>query len=407
MVMKSELSQRSARLGRPPAMEERQAMARLSYALSHVLRLFRMAAAGSGMATKDVVSLEEALSKAQMPEDYIEVARSVAQLQAPPVGPAQGISHGIHGQFVQLLREVARALTMPKLEAEIRELGLVPADRAIDPGPLLDVGKRLVASVLVHQSTTEVLDECLKNVDGGIRKLAEEEAQVGSRVIEVRQRLQRSDPGETEHLRRSLLHAATELEHLVQERREQLLDLQRSSRMAQRRAERLLSALADATSAALTDPLTGLGNRRALGELVTKIAATPSTTGILAFDLDHFKRINDTHGHAGGDRVLVHVAEILRGELRGHDAAFRIGGEELLVLLADCDGGGALSTAERIRERIAQTPVPLAGGKAIQVTTSVGATLWGAGASFESRQDLADEALYQAKSHGRNRTVVL
>jgi diguanylate cyclase len=168
-----------------------------------------------------------------------------------------------------------------------------------------------------------------------------------------------------------------------------------------------LSALADATSAALTDPLTGLGNRRALGELVTKIAATPSTTGILAFDLDHFKRINDAHGHAGGDRVLVHVAEILRGELRGHDAAFRIGGEELLVLLADCDAGGALSTAERIRQRIAHTPVSLAGGKTIQVTTSVGATLWGAGASFETRHDLADEALYQAKSLGRNRTVAL
>ena len=407
MVTKPDLAHRTARLGRPPGMEERQAMARLSFALSHMLRIFRMASAGSGAATKEVVALEEALSKAQMPEEYVEVARSVVQLQAPPVGPAQGISHGIHAQFVQLLREVARALAMPKLEAEIRELGLLPADRPVDPGPLLEVGKRLVASVLVHQSTTEVLDECLKNVDGGIRRLAEEEAQVGSRVIEVRQRLQRSDPDETERLRRSLLNAASELEHLVHQRREQLLDLQRSSRMAQRRAERLLSALADATSAALTDPLTGLGNRRALNETVAKIATTSTTTAILALDLDHFKRINDTFGHAGGDRVLVHVAELLRADLRGNDTAFRIGGEEFIVLLADCDAGGALSTAERIRERIARSPVSLQGGKTVQISTSVGATLWGAGMSFETRHDLADEALYQAKAHGRNRTVVL
>jgi diguanylate cyclase (GGDEF)-like protein len=105
--------------------------------------------------------------------------------------------------------------------------------------------------------------------------------------------------------------------------------------------------------------------------------------------------------------VLVHVAELLRADLRGNDTAFRIGGEEFIVLLADCDAGGALSTAERIRERIARSPVSLQGGKTVQISTSVGATLWGAGMSFETRHDLADEALYQAKAHGRNRTVVL
>ncbi|MBX7195662.1 MAG: GGDEF domain-containing protein [Sandaracinaceae bacterium] len=382
-------------------------MARLSYALSHVLRLFRMASAASGTTGKEIVPLEEALSRAQMPEDYIEVARSVVQLQAPPAGAAQGISHSIHGQFVQVMRELARALTLPKLEAEIRELGLTPADKPIDPGPLLEVGRRLVASVLVHQSTTEVLDEALKNVDGGIRRLAEEEAVVENRVVQVRQSLQRGDQAAIEDERRNLLAAASALETLVQERREALLDLQRTSRIAQRRAERLLSALADATSAALTDPLTGLSNRRALNEAVARIAARPTVTGILALDLDHFKRINDTFGHAGGDRVLVFVSDILRAEIRGDDAAFRVGGEELLVLLADCDAAGALATAERIRDRIARNPVPMPGGKGVQVTTSIGATLWGAGASFESRHDLADEALYQAKTLGRNRTVVL
>jgi diguanylate cyclase (GGDEF)-like protein len=407
MIAKSDLTQRSGRLGRPTPMEERQAMARLSFALSHVLRLFRLASIGSGGPTGDLVAIEDALGRAQLPEDYVDVAKAVAQLKAPPPGASNGIGASVHQQFANLFREIARALALPELEEEIRDLATVPVDRAIDPTALLEAGRRLVASVLVQQSTTEVLDECLKDVDGGIQRMAQQEDRVSARVIEVRHQLEQAPGSDAELLRRTVLSATIDLERLVEQRRAALLDLQRSSRMAQRRAERLLAALADATSAALTDPLTGLGNRRALQEAVARIAVTPNTTGIVALDLDHFKRVNDSYGHAGGDRVLVHVAELLRAELRGADGAFRVGGEELLVLLSNCDLKAARATAERIRVCIASSHVPIAPRKTIQVTTSIGVTLWGAGASFDCCHDLADEALYQAKSNGRNCVVAL
>lgn len=399
-------AQSTPRVGRPP--EERQAMARLSFALSHVLRLFRMAAAATGRSVDDVVQLEAALGRAQLPEEYVDVARAIATLTGTPAqGSTSGISAAVHTRFVALLRELARALALPKLEEEIRGLALAVADTAIDPEPLLDMGRRLVASVLVHQSTTEVLEECLQGVDGGIRRLAEDEVQVGHRLSRLRERLvDRPEPQEVEVLRRTLIAETVGLERLVVERREALADLQRQSRMAQRRAERLLSALADATTAALTDPLTSLGNRRALAETVARIAATPTTTGVLVLDLDHFKRVNDTFGHAAGDRVLCQVAEILRAELRGDDHAFRVGGEEIVVLLASCEPSGALRTAERIRERIGRTPTTV-GTNRIVVTVSIGAALWTGGASFEATHDVADEALYQAKHLGRNRSVAI
>ena len=407
MINKS-AAQSSARVVRHPA-EDRQAMARLSFALTHVLRLFRMAAVTTGRAVDDIVPLEEALGRAQLPEEYIEVARAIALLTGTPAQASSGvaISPATHARFVSLLRDLSRALTLPRLEEELRALGTATAHTPLDPQPLLEIGRRLVASVLVHQSTTEVLEDCLQGVDGGIRRLAEEEGEVGVRLAMVRERLvDRPTSEDVDQLRRVLISETVALERLVVSRRDALNELQRQSRVAQRRAERLLSALADATTAALTDPLTGLGNRRALAETVLRIAATPVTTGVLAFDLDHFKRVNDTFGHGGGDRVLCQVAEVLRAELRGDDSAFRVGGEELVVLLASCDADGALRTAERIRERIAKTPT-VVGQHRIRVTSSIGVALWTSGRSFEATHDLADEALYQAKHLGRNRSVAL
>ncbi len=395
----------SSRQRTVPDPTERQAIARLSFALSHVLRLFRLASASGTEATAAIGPLEERLARAQLPEDYTEVARAIVELRGTS---AAGSGAGVQSTFSRvagLLADLARACGMPQLAAEAQAQASVVRDPPIDFDPLFGLGRRIVASVLVQQSTNEVLDECLKNVDGGIRRLAQDEVAVGHRVAEVRGRIARSEAHDLTILRGELLAAAGTLEQLVESRRGALIELQRTSRMAQRRTGRLLAALADATSAALTDPLTGLGNRRALQEAVGRVSSSASATGILALDLDHFKSINDTHGHSGGDRVLIRVAEILREELRPDDQAFRIGGEEILVLLARCDRAGAYSTAERIRERIARTSIPLHDGRRIQVSTSIGAALWEAGESFEASSDRADEALYQAKVGGRNRTV--
>lgn len=386
--------------------QDRQALARLSFALSHVLRLYRLASTAAGQASGEISALEEALARAQLPEEYVDVARGVALLKGMPAttGASNGLSPGVHAKLASVLRDMARALGLSRVEEELAALPTPASQESVSPEPLLAIARRLVQSLLVQQSTTEILEDCLENVDAGIQRMVADEAGMGVRLAEMRERLATDGPDDPAILRRALIRETVALERLVAERRVALEDLQRQSRVAQRRAERLLEALADATTAASTDPLTSLGNRRAMAEHVLRLSTTSASTGVLALDVDRFKRINDTFGHGGGDRVLVHLAEILRGELRPDDRAYRVGGEEITVLLAQCEASGTLSTAERIRARIESTPVAI-GLHRIQVTVSIGATVWAPGTSFESCQDAADEALYQAKNGGRNRVV--
>ena len=118
-------------------------------------------------------------------------------------------------------------------------------------------------------------------------------------------------------------------------------------------------------------------------------------------DLDHFKTINDAHGHLYGDQVLLAVADALRTSIRGHDTAARMGGEEFAILLPDADADAACEIAERSRRAIAHIPVPRA-------TLSCSAGVAAAPPAKTSPGDLlqlADRALYQAKRLGRDRTV--
>lgn len=157
----------------------------------------------------------------------------------------------------------------------------------------------------------------------------------------------------------------------------------------------------------LEDPLTGLLNRRALeSELEREWRRALRGHGafaVLALDLDHFKRVNDEHGHAGGDRVLREVAQRLRDTLRKTDVAARTGGEEFVVLVPGADAAAARAMAERLRENIARQPIAVAAG-AVRITTSVGVALAGAAdAAPERPLERADAALYAAKRAGRDR----
>ncbi|QDT16989.1 GGDEF domain-containing protein [Alienimonas californiensis] len=171
---------------------------------------------------------------------------------------------------------------------------------------------------------------------------------------------------------------------------------------------------AAASRLARRDGLTGLANRRTFDErLTTLFAGAVATQGDLALlmcDLDHFKSVNDTHGHAVGDRVLKEAAAAIQEALvdsRSGDVALaaRYGGEELVVLLPDFGAAGAARIAERIREAIARIELP-AGGPRTHVTTSLGLALYPYDAQdAESLLQAADKALYAAKSGGRNRIV--
>lgn len=159
---------------------------------------------------------------------------------------------------------------------------------------------------------------------------------------------------------------------------------------------------------AATDPLTGAANRRRFTAVAQRTLLAHSKSGeavsILAFDLDHFKRVNDTHGHAAGDAVLVEVVRRLSLSLRPADLIGRLGGEEFAVLLPHTNAEGARLAAERCRRRIADTPIDC-GEVGLKISTSIGgATRRGMG-SMEAMLREADEALYMAKAGGRNQVV--
>lgn len=154
---------------------------------------------------------------------------------------------------------------------------------------------------------------------------------------------------------------------------------------------------------ALSDPLTGAHNRRA-GEMALQRAWQGVIGGglplsVIVADIDHFKRINDTWGHAAGDRVLVAVSDALRHCLRTSDVLVRWGGEEFLVIAAGCPLASAVDLAERMRKAVAACTDPEAG----QVTLSLGVAQWRPGDAVEDLVRRGDVALYRAKSGGRDR----
>jgi diguanylate cyclase (GGDEF)-like protein len=164
-----------------------------------------------------------------------------------------------------------------------------------------------------------------------------------------------------------------------------------------------LSALADL---ARRDSLTGLANRRAFEEALQREVARArragSALGLLVMDIDDFKRVNDTHGHAAGDRVLAEVAVRSQRALRVEDLLARVGGEELAALLPGATLAAAVEVAERIRHAIAASAIP-AGPASVSVTVSLGCAALGADerdAAFLAR---ADARLYDAKRAGKNR----
>lgn len=151
-----------------------------------------------------------------------------------------------------------------------------------------------------------------------------------------------------------------------------------------------------------TDPLTSVGNRRALSRTLAEQLQMGQEVSVLCVDIDHFKKINDTHGHEMGDRVLQQLALRLANSIRGPDLVARTGGEEFIVVLPGTRADEAAVIAERIRLAVADEPM-VAGDLVLAVTISIGVA---AGVPQDALLARADEALYQAKHGGRNRVAV-
>ncbi len=153
---------------------------------------------------------------------------------------------------------------------------------------------------------------------------------------------------------------------------------------------------------ATTDPLTGLHNRlrfnQALGAEIVRAARYKTPFSVILFDVDHFKEVNDTHGHQAGDRVLVQLAGIVSGCIRNADVLARWGGEEFLVLLPETDRAMALQTAEKLRASVASAVFDVGA-----ITCSFGVAQHIEGDTAETLVARADHGLYRAKRNGRNR----
>jgi diguanylate cyclase (GGDEF)-like protein len=158
---------------------------------------------------------------------------------------------------------------------------------------------------------------------------------------------------------------------------------------------------------AVIDPLTGLLNRTALRnrtlELAQRSEFTAEPVGVIVADIDHFKRINDRHGHAVGDAVLKDIAYVMRKELRAFDLAYRIGGEEFLVLLPGANVDETAEFANELHRALGASP---RGGQDVTMSIGVSASRYGDIFDYDRIFERADAALYRAKNGGRNQVCV-
>lgn len=203
-----------------------------------------------------------------------------------------------------------------------------------------------------------------------------------------------------------LRQAKEELEVRVEDRTRELKEANMQLLHEVEERKKVQEALAEA---ARTDPLTGLLNRRAMTEQmeyqVARVRRHEQPFCLLLLDLDHFKQVNDSFGHAEGDRVLREMAQLLRLSVRQEDLVARWGGEEFLLLLPDTSISGGRILAEKIKDLLQEQEFT-AKDRTFKVTVSIGLTSYGPRQDLDECISRADDALYRAKGEGRNTVVV-
>jgi diguanylate cyclase len=185
-----------------------------------------------------------------------------------------------------------------------------------------------------------------------------------------------------------------------------------SLRETTKEIDQLKSELDKARQQAFNDALTGLMNRRgfdnALQETINESIENGSMMCLLLIDIDHFKKVNDTHGHLVGDKVLRGLSRLLVNQMRGNDFLSRYGGEEFAVILPNTPITGAFTVAENLRhsaEKLKLTNIKT-GHRLTEITISTGVACYHRGEKIEDFINRCDKALYRAKHQGRNKTVI-
>ena len=187
--------------------------------------------------------------------------------------------------------------------------------------------------------------------------------------------------------------------------------LENQLKSSQKEIESLKNELSAVAQASSVDPLTGVINRRGFDQRITAcLRAQESRQGecsVLFIDIDNFKKINDEHGHSVGDRILLAVAQVLKGKTRGDDIVSRFGGEEFVVVLPSTPIDKAHIVAENIRQNVERiTLLSARENKTIgSVTVSIGIDVHKPGQPWQKTIERADKAMYQSKKDGKNRTT--
>lgn len=242
----------------------------------------------------------------------------------------------------------------------------------------------------------------------GLRVASQLRSQEQTRSVPI---LMLVDPQDTEGLAKGLEIGINDYLVRPSDRQEVLARLRTQVRR-KRYQDQLRANYRESLSMAVTDGLTGLYNRRYfdvhIRRQLTHATESEKTFALLMIDVDHFKAVNDTHGHEAGDEVLVELAKRVMAAVRNVDMVARLGGEEFVVVMPDSDAEVAVAVAERLRRAVAGQPVPRkAGGDPLDVTASIGVAVYTPDGDDDSELlARADKAMYEAKRRGRNQVYL-
>lgn len=290
-------------------------------------------------------------------------------------------------------------------------------------GPSQRVVDTLTEEGYSVEHSTSADDATIKAMDGDFHLILVDDRVGGDDVLRFCSQLRSSgvtrhapilimlDEGDTERLAKALDLGVND--YLVRPVNKDELTARAKTQIRRKQFEdNLRQQYEKSLTAAVTDSLTGLYNRRYLEthfeELSRDLRGGGKPISILIMDVDHFKKVNDDHGHAAGDMVLQSLAQRVLGGIRGFDTAIRLGGEEFVVLMPNVEGRSAFVAANRLREMIDAEPFEIAeDGQTLPITISIGIATGPAGEiALNDLLERADQALYTAKNAGRNRVEI-
>jgi diguanylate cyclase len=294
-------------------------------------------------------------------------------------------------QALRRLAELGLPPTPENYEAHYRQIAGMPARQLDEPSRALRTDMLEMVRALL---------QLLKQADDGLHS---DLGRFGNESRTLMAQLETTtDPQAVAELFQGLTASATWLLTQVESTREEL-DL------ARQQINTIHEDLDKAEALAVTDPLTGLPNRRgldlAISRELSRARRQKSEACIAIIDIDHFKSINDGHGHAVGDQALVHLANVIRPGIRETDVLGRLGGEEFLLLMPDTSLPGAEFTLNRLLRTLERSPLHVRTGT-ITMRFSAGLTQWRPGENAQASIARADRAMYEAKQAGRARVHV-